>query len=206
MTSTATPAPNTHSLGAWFFRHRDLLPIPLVLGMCGTARPRWHTWLLGLPLVIAGELVRLWGLRYIGPTTRTRDICADRLVTGGPYQYVRHPLYLANTLKILGLLVIAGHLPFALVATFFYAVEFLTMIPYEEHFLSQRFPELFDTYRSAIPAFLPDGRSYHSDFPPSHTWTEALRSERRTFASTGGLLGILGLCTLLRSTNAEGCR
>lgn len=206
MISPAAPAPHTHSLGAWFFRYRDLLPIPLVLGMCGTARPRLRTWLLGLPLVIAGELLRLWGLRYIGPTTRTRAICADCLVTGGPYRYVRHPLYLANTLKILGLLIIAGHLPFAAVTACFYVVEFLTMIPYEEHFLAQRFPELFDAYRSSIPAFLPDGRIYQSDFAPRHTWTEALRSERRTFASTGGLLGILGLCTIWRGSSADGCR
>ncbi|HNV69166.1 MAG TPA: isoprenylcysteine carboxylmethyltransferase family protein, partial [Candidatus Ozemobacteraceae bacterium] len=152
------------------------------------------------------ELLRLWGLRYIGPTTRTREICADRLVTGGPYARVRHPLYLANALKILGLLIIAGHLPLALTAIAFYAVEFFNMIPYEEHFLAQRFPKEFEAYRSSVPAFLPDGSLFASDFQATHTWTEALNSERRTFASTGGLLGILAFCTWLRGSPAEADR
>ena len=203
MNPVAPPASPTTQLGGLFFRYRDVLPVPLALLMVKVARPRALNWLIGLPLVFLGELVRLWGLRYIGPTTRTRDICADRLVTGGPYARVRHPLYLANALKVLGLLVIAGHLPFALLTLAFYALEFVTMIPFEEQFLEQKFPEAFALYKEAVPVFLPNGSVFNSDFEAHFTWTEALRSERRTFMSTGLILGVLGLAGLFRGLPVE---
>ncbi|HNW34486.1 MAG TPA: isoprenylcysteine carboxylmethyltransferase family protein [Candidatus Ozemobacteraceae bacterium] len=178
-------------IGGYIFRWRDLLPVPLALLLIARARKRPLARLLALPLLAAGELLRLAALRHIGPTTRTREICADRLVTSGPYAWVRHPLYLANALKIAGMLLFAGDLPAGILSTLFYVLEFSTMIPYEEAFLKGKFPESFESWAARTPAFIPCRPETPEERPertPKWSWGEACWSERRTFASTGLIL------------------
>ncbi len=178
--------------GRFFFEWRDKLPVPLALLMPVMARPRRVGWLLGLPLIFLGESLRLWAIRHIGPTTRTRDICADRLVTSGPYCCCRNPLYLANMLKISGIVAIAGSAFFAALVILFYALEFACIIPYEEQFLMEKFPEEFAAWRDRVPAILPvAGRKTEFDRDPAWSLAEAFRSEKKTFASTAALLVFL---------------
>ncbi len=186
-------------LGRFFFVWRDKLPVPLALSMLTCARPRPLNWLFGMPLVLCGEALRLWGLMHIGPTTRTREICADRLVTSGPYSYCRNPLYFANILKIAGFAVIAGNLPWALAVMAFYAVEFATMIPYEESFLAEKFPEEHRAWCAAVPALLPRFKPAEGfAAEPRYEFEEALQSEKRTFASTSLILFALSCCSIFR--------
>jgi len=190
-------------IGGYFFRWRDLLPVPLALFLIARARKRPLARLFGLPLIVAGELLRLAALRHIGPTTRTREICADRLVTSGPYAWVRHPLYLANALKIAGMLLFAGDLPAGILSAFFYILEFSTMIPYEEAFLKDKFPESFESWAARTPAFIPscpETAEERTERVPKWSWGEAFWSERRTFASTGL---ILVACTIAAAWRGE---
>lgn len=182
--------------GRFFFEWRDKLPVPLVAVLPFLARPRRFGWLLGLPLILAGEAIRVWSIMHIGPTTRTRDICADRLITSGPYCCCRNPLYLANLLKVAGILAIAGNAAYAAAVLLFYAVEFSCIIPFEEGFLAEKFPEAFKAYREAVPALLPL-RGRHPDFAAEPAWSlsESLKSERKTFASTGAILLLLALAS-----------
>lgn len=190
---------SANTIGRFFFIWRDKLPVPLALAMIPCARPKPLNWIIGMPLVLLGEALRIWGLMHIGPTTRTREICADRLITSGPYSYCRNPLYFANFLKIAGFMVISGNLPYALVVLAFYAVEFVTMIPYEENFLAEKFPEAHKAYREAVPAFVPNATpSPAFDAAANYELDEAIRSERRTFASTSAILLLLSICSLLR--------
>lgn len=186
--------------GRFFFEWRDKLPVPLALAMPVLARPRRIGWLLGLPLILLGESIRVWSLMHIGPTTRTREICADRLVTSGPYCCCRNPLYLANMLKIAGVLVISGNPVYALLVILFYLLEFSSIIPYEEQFLADKFPEQFKSYKEAVPALLPlAGRNEKFAAPPAFTLAQALKSEKKTFASTVAVLSLLALIAKFRS-------
>lgn len=187
----------SRTLGEILFRWRDLLPVPLVAVMARVARPSLLSWLMGIPLILAGEILRLWSLMHIGPTTRTREICADRLVTSGPYSLTRNPLYLANILKITGFLTIAGNLPFAALVLSFYLIEYSQVIPFEESFLAGKFPTEFAQYKARVPVLLPDGLRPRPD-PAPHSFSEALRSERKTFASSGLLLATLLLVQFLK--------
>lgn len=190
------------TIGAALFRWRDLLPVPLVAGLACVARPAPWRWAAGLPLLLLGEALRLWSLMHIGPTTRTREICADRLVTTGPYALTRNPLYLANLCKVAGFLVIAGHGPFAALALAFYAFEYATVIPFEEQFLSEKFPEAFAAYRARVPVLVPRALLPGWDDRGPHSLGEALWSERRTFASSGLLLALLWGCGRWRAGRA----
>lgn len=185
--------------GRFFFEWRDKLPVPLVLAMPIVARPRLKGWVFGLPLVLLGEAIRVWSIMHIGPTTRTREICADKLITSGPYCCCRNPLYLANILKIAGFVAIAGNPVYSLIVLAFYALEFCFMIPYEEQFLAEKFPELFKAYRAAVPAMLPlQGKKEQFDAAPAFSLPEALKSEKKTFLSTSAILLLLGIVAIFR--------
>lgn len=178
--------------GHFFFIWRDKLPIPLALVTLGCARPKVINWILGLPLVVLGEFVRLWALTHIGPKTRTRSICAENLITSGPYSHCRNPLYLGNTLKIVGIMTVAGNWILALLVGLFYLLEFATMIPYEEDFLADKFSLAHQKYREAVPAFVPTLKA-NPEFNkrPSFSFAEAIKSEKKTFLSTSTILSLI---------------
>ncbi|MBI3037961.1 isoprenylcysteine carboxylmethyltransferase family protein [bacterium] len=185
------------SIGGIFFKFRDLLPVPIAIGLLFKARPRFWGWVFGLPIIFLGETIRVWAIMHIGPSTRTRKISAERLVTSGPYAICRNPLYLANFLKVFGLLTIGGNLSFSIWVLVFYGVEFFTMIRYEEFYLLNRFPELFKKYCSQIPVFFPNGNLFqHSSARPPYSLREALLSEKCTFGSTGAVLVLLAVSEL----------
>lgn len=189
--------------GRFFFEWRDKLPVPLAMALPVVARPRFIGWGLGLPLIILGEAIRVWSIMHIGPTTRTREICADKLVTSGPYCCCRNPLYLANLLKVAGIISIAGNPFYAALVTVFYAIEFCFMIPYEEQFLAQKFPEQFKSYKELVPAMLPlAGKNEKFDAAPEFTLAEALKSEKKTFLSTSAIVLLLAVIAIFRKEKA----
>jgi methyltransferase len=58
----------------------------------------------GLALLIVGEGLRGWAMLALGPrwTTRVVILPAAPLVAGGPYRWVRHPIYIGVTLMLVG--------------------------------------------------------------------------------------------------------
>ncbi|MGM0600127.1 MAG: methyltransferase family protein [Candidatus Rifleibacteriota bacterium] len=188
-----------NSTGRFFFEWRDKLPVPLVLALPVVARPRLSGWLIGLPLILVGQAVRICSLMHIGPTTRSREVCADTLVTTGPYSCCRNPLYLGNVLKITGITAIAGNIRFAILATIFYALEFCFIIRYEESFLADKFPEEFKKYSQLVPMFLPSKISAKkSSEDTAFSLSEAIKSETKTFMSTVAVLLVLLCATVMR--------
>src|SRR5437868_10860823 len=69
--NTPQPAQNPDvwvRLGGWLFKRRTSVPLPIIVALLAlppqSAAP-WPQWLGGL-LLVAGEAVRLWGVRQIG--------------------------------------------------------------------------------------------------------------------------------------------
>ncbi|MFA5944548.1 MAG: isoprenylcysteine carboxylmethyltransferase family protein [Candidatus Thermoplasmatota archaeon] len=58
----------------------------------------------GLALFVIGELLRGWSMMALGGrwTTRIVVLPAAPLIAGGPYRFVRHPIYVGVTLMLLG--------------------------------------------------------------------------------------------------------
>ena len=120
---------------------------------------------LGTALWLAGAVLSLWPLWYlrrsfsIEPEART-------LVTSGPYQYARHPIYAVYLLINLGILLRHLTLPFAAVVAIWVAL-LLVRIRYEEKVLAEAFPA-YREYRRRVAAFgprlwaLPRDREAHS--------------------------------------------
>ena len=111
------------------------------------ARPTEHSYFVFLPLVLAGLAIRAWARGHLDR--------AERVCTGGPYGWVRHPLYVGSFLMGLGVTLMA--LPWPMVPLF--AIVFVAMyLPKairEESYLSQRFGDHYAAYAAVVPAVVP---------------------------------------------------
>jgi len=181
-----------NKFGSLFFKLRDKLPLLLLPGILLSEKLKKGRLLCGLSLLAAGEALRLWAVSHIGPTSRTRNVCADVLVKTGPYALTRNPLYLANSVKILGFAIISGNFIFALALILFYGLEYSSVIPFEQEFLEGRFKDDYAKYKNEVPVFFPALKSFANNpdiiSQPKFSLKEVICSEKHTFASTLGLL------------------
>jgi methyltransferase len=95
---------------------------------------------VGLVGVGAATLLRIWTLRTLGDSWSTRVTRfaggGRRVVTGGPYRYIRHPNYLAVILELASLPLAGGAIVTALGATALNALVLSRRIPLEERELA----------------------------------------------------------------------
>jgi protein-S-isoprenylcysteine O-methyltransferase Ste14 len=115
-----------------------------------------HEWLV-LPadiLATLGLIYAVWALAYL---RRSFSIVpeARRLVTGGPYAYSRHPVYLGEIATAIGInLATFGWLS-ALAILYFVLCEVLRM-RWEEGVLARAFPVEYPAYAKRVPQFAPN--------------------------------------------------
>jgi protein-S-isoprenylcysteine O-methyltransferase Ste14 len=141
------------------FRLRNLLAgAPLAVALLST-RWEWEhdalVWSLALLLCGAGIALRTWAVCH----NHYGQGRSKELATGGPYAYVRNPLYLGN-LAILGGATVASELVWWVPVTLGWAfLVYAGAVNHEERRLAERYGERFLRYRAAVPAWLPAIRS-----------------------------------------------
>lgn len=101
--------------------------------------PLWLT-LIGLALVLAGQVITCWVLKYNSYASRIIEVAAgQKVVTTGPYAIVRHPMYLGLGLMSLAVPLALGSyyaLPVGLLIIPFLMLRLLN----EEKVLRQELP------------------------------------------------------------------
>jgi protein-S-isoprenylcysteine O-methyltransferase Ste14 len=128
---------------------------PASMAWSAIGLPDWLRW-LGLPLGLIAVAWLFWMLRTLGPNlTDTVNVRANAtLVTGGPYRWVRHPMYLGVALLLLSASLITANFFIACAGAL--AVTLLVLrTPTEESKLLERFGEDYRRYRSQTGRFLP---------------------------------------------------
>lgn len=83
-------------------------------------------------------------------TTIRPDRVSQHLVTSGPFSFTRNPIYLANTLLMIGVALITGNvwfLPLAVIAAF--ATQKVTIEAEEKH-LAERFGKKYRDYAKRV--------------------------------------------------------
>lgn len=183
---------------AFVFKNRGLLlSLPAaMLALCG--RPSARSIATGLPLALAGELLRCWAVGYSGVTTRNDAVTAPKLVTAGPYAYVRNPLYLGNFITAAGFAIaFTGNnsggarraLIFGSLAAM--AAVYTAIVPHEEEFLQAQFGEAFEKYCERVPRIVPQ----LEPMPPESARDDAswdpgvlIEAESKTFATFAAML------------------
>lgn len=182
-------------LGGWLFTRRTWLPLPLAVAILLIPRsgPGSATWLGGgIALVVAGELVRVWGVHHIGVISRTRGERLGPLVASGPFAYTRNPLYLGNIALWIGF-ALSAQLPWlAPVLLVVLGFEYQAIVRWEETLLESRLGAAYRDYAARVPRWVPaltgTGVREPGDADrafPAFSWRETLFSERGTLIAIG---------------------
>lgn len=194
--------PRSDELKALVFKNRGaLLSIPAVL-LAAFGKPSAFSITVGLPIAIAGELIRCWAVGYSGVTTREDHVIAPELVTAGPYAYVRNPLYVGNFVTAAGFaLAFTGGNSFgkraALIAASLgtMAAVYATIIPHEEQYLRSQFGEPYERYCQSVPQIVP---ALEPQSEERGEWKPDViaKAETNTFLTFGAMLAVLALKAL----------
>jgi protein-S-isoprenylcysteine O-methyltransferase Ste14 len=104
--------------------------------------------------VIVGMLSSFVVLSWLG---KAFSIMAEarRLVTYGPYRYVRHPLYVCEEIAVIGIFIQVMS-PMALMIFVLHAVCQIRRMLNEERVLQAAFPE-YENYARRTPRLIPAG-------------------------------------------------
>lgn len=112
----------------------------------------------GLALIVAGVLLLVWTLsRFVAEGVGTPSPLAPprELVVGGPYRFVRNPMYVATAAIIAGEGLLLAQ-PILLAGAALYVAAFAVFVHVsEEPLLQRRFGASWERYRAAVPAWLP---------------------------------------------------
>jgi protein-S-isoprenylcysteine O-methyltransferase Ste14 len=197
--SVNTTAGGPGGLARRVFSYRLAIGLVFVaIGAC-IARPDtlWGQFktigVIGSILMIAlGMALRYWAAGSAGTHTHSARIEGPRLATGGPYAFVRNPIYLGSMVLGLGMVGVIGdaRLIPLYVAAFVFLYAFL--IPAEERFLRQKFGPEYDSYRAAVPRIIPRCRAWSGKTSGRFHW-EAARGELHLLTVLVAIYGVLQL-------------
>jgi protein-S-isoprenylcysteine O-methyltransferase Ste14 len=154
----------------WFWMLMGLAGPPVALVCLGfLIQPRWVAFahvdlpgwlrLAGIPLGFSGIALFAWMLVHLGlnVTSTSRPRQSAKLVTSGPYRWIRHPMYTftlvlllsASLLTASGVVAVGGLIMFALLAA---------RSGLEEQRLGEKFGEAYRAYQRRTGRFLPRWR------------------------------------------------
>lgn len=140
----------------------------------------------GFGLLVAGEAVRFWAAGYIA---KDADIA-----TGGPYAFVRNPLYFGSLLLAVGYGLMSGLGVAAVTAMLVVFVAFhMAAILYEESFLKGKFGQPYLDYIAQVPRLIPSIVPKTSG-KGSYSWSQAIYN--REHISAAFALGFAALLSL----------
>lgn len=134
----------------------------------------WIAYGAGVALVVCGEIVRFWAAGYISKDAE--------IATGGPYAYVRNPLYFGSMLLAIGYGLVSGLGPWGVaIMLALYLLFHLAAIFYEEAFLKGKFGQTYLDYYNRVPRLVP------SPLPRTtgsghYEWKQALYNREHTSA------------------------
>ena len=114
--------------------------------------PEWLRW-LGAAIGGGAGVLLITAMHHLGPNLTDTVVTRNQhtLVTGGPYRYVRHPIYVGWLVLIWATpTMTVSHLLFALATTAY----ILSAIPMEEKDLETLLPE-YEDYKKTTPALIP---------------------------------------------------
>jgi protein-S-isoprenylcysteine O-methyltransferase Ste14 len=118
----------------------------LVAAFAWFARPSPQSLAFGLPISLAGLALRAWAAGYLAKN--------QQLATGGPYAYVRNPLYLGTLLVAAGLAIACRSAGLAILFVCVFIFIYLPVIMLEEQHLGDLFPD-FEQYAATVPPLFP---------------------------------------------------
>jgi protein-S-isoprenylcysteine O-methyltransferase Ste14 len=136
-----------HPVVAFLFRRRTFIVLLGILAMAFWADPRPVMFAVGMAVAIAAEAWRIWAAGTIHKT--------EELTTGGPYAYVRHPLYVGSFLHALAFCFMSGYWINFVIAIPVFVLLYGAAVSTEEAMLRKIFGERYVEYGRRVPRFVP---------------------------------------------------
>lgn len=118
----------------------------LVAAFAWFSRPDTRSLIWGLPVSVLGLALRAWATGHLEKNIR--------LAQGGPYAYVRNPLYLGTLVVAAGLVIASRRWLLAALFAAVFLFIYLPAIELEEQHLGKLFSDFAD-YAKRVPPLLP---------------------------------------------------
>ena len=123
----------------FFARFRVALGFLCGVAVFWFAAPTRMSIAVGLPVALAGEMIRVWAAGHLN---KSREVTRS-----GPYRFVAHPLYLGSSLIGVGLALGSGSAIVVAIVAAYLVVTLTSAITSEERFLREKFGGAYDEYR-----------------------------------------------------------
>ena len=108
----------------------------------------------GEVLVATGVILWGWSVRHLEPSVGWSDeINPKYLVTEGPYRWMRHPIYVAGVILIVGWILLNGAIYSLLLCPIFYLLFRFEAYLEERLVLRPKFGDEFQDYKEQVQAF-----------------------------------------------------
>ncbi len=172
----------------WVRRHRRTAAIPLVLLVLYLAHFDKTYFFCSYFLIVSGEILRIWAAGHL----QKEKI----LTTGGPYRWIRNPLYLGSFLIALGFYLIMDSRWILPVIFVYFGLFYYPVVRHEEKILGEKFPDEYPPYADAIPAFYPALRKWL--YPTTHFSFQQMVKNKEYNAILGILMAYAYLILLRR--------
>ena len=144
-------------------------------------------------LVLTGCAIRTWASGYLRK--------GEQLAVGGPYAYVRNPLYAGSFILALGFCLILWQHPIPLLAAIvwgIFLIAFGVVYPLkaksEAAELRIQFGQTYEAYRAIVPAFLPLRGRVATEPAQKFSWD--VFQQNREYQCLFGSAGVLTLLLL----------
>lgn len=111
------------------------------------SRPNLFSLLMGIGICFLGLLLRTWASGHLRKE--------KELTCSGPYRFTRNPLYLANL--IIGISVVVASWTWWVVGIFFlyFLIFYPVVLMREKEKMQAMFPEEYEEFRKDVPFFFP---------------------------------------------------
>lgn len=130
----------------------------------------------GLPICVFGLLIRAWAAGHLAKN--------QELATGGPYAFVRNPLYAGTLMLAVGVVIACRSAILAILAALVFLLVYLPVIELEEQHLRSIFPS-YTAYAERVHRFFPTSRLPRSE--RRFSWTLYRRNQEWKAAAGFGI-------------------
>lgn len=137
------------------FKVRGLLMAPPVLFVLFVTLDEYeHDWVVmpvGLAVFLVGITIRVWAQMHLHYRLSVHKV----LTLTGPYAYVRNPIYIANTIMLLGLTVMSELLWFLPIMLAWCMAVYAFVVRYEEAHLTMKYGEPYRQFLRVTNRWIP---------------------------------------------------
>jgi protein-S-isoprenylcysteine O-methyltransferase Ste14 len=140
----------------WVFKLRGMVMVPPIIFAVLCTRSEIENaplnFSVGGAFFIAGWLLRIWSQMHLHYRLKIQKA----LTCTGPYIYVRNPIYIGNTLMLVGTVIMSELLWFTPAILLYCMVVYSIVVRYEELHLLAKYGSEYTDYTSKVPRWIPN--------------------------------------------------